>query len=40
MRRSIRVSKEKREAGISEKLSDNFIIFEKKKNILVMSDGM
>lgn len=26
--------------GISEKLSDNFIIFEKKKNILVMSDGM
>ena len=22
------------------KLSDNFIIFEKKKNILVMSDGM
>ena len=26
--------------GISEKLSDNFVIFEKKNNILVMSDGM
>ncbi len=25
---------------MSEKLSDNFIIFEKKKNILVMYDGM
>ena len=40
MSRSISISKEKRDAGISEKLSDNFVIFEKKKNILVMSDGM
>lgn len=30
----------RRGTPISEKLSDNFVIFEKKKNILVMSDGM